>query len=214
MPISAQEKGEAIKEVSPIVQVDSEGGEVLRKVAQAVPLEMIESPEIQEIVQQMSSALRTQKDGVALAAPQIGISLRIFIVRGYLLKGMRRTDEGAESVPDVAFVNPEFVSKSEEKKVMSEGCLSCRGYHVYTPRCVRSKVKAQNEHGQVFEVDSGVGEHAKENGELISEIFQHETDHLNGVLCIDNSIKLFKQIDGVWHSQEKDGSWTPVSQNN
>lgn len=192
----------------PIVQVNTPEGKVLRDIAKPVPAELFGTPELEDILAKMSAAMRATPTGVAIAAPQIGISLRIFVVRGYILKGKSRKEKSDE-IPDVAFINPEFIQESEETEVMDEGCLSCVGYNVEIKRSTQSSVRATNENGEEFELNSDAPEHG-DNAELISEIFQHEIDHLNGTLCIDNAEQVYQTIAGKLHRQEADGSFTPV----
>ena len=195
---------EDMKKAPPIVQEGTEEGAVLREIAPEVSVEMLGSKKLFAILADMSAALRLTSDGVAIAAPQIGVSLRIFVVRGYIMAGMHRKDEGADDIPDVAFINPIFLEASEEQKMHEgEGCLSCRGYSVHIERPAQIKVRAQDEHGEWREVDSVDNIHT----DFLAEIFDHETDHLNGTLCIDHAQRVFKKIDGVWHLRGADGSW-------
>lgn len=157
-----------------IVQKDTKAGSVLREIAPEVPIEKITSPEIQQLISDMFDSLRQEKDGVALAAPQIGASYRIFVVSPHLYKD---EPESAELV----YINPEIIKKSRDKKLMDEGCLSCRWWYGKIRRSSRATVRAYNQNGDQFEM-AGTG--------LLAQIFQHETDHLDGVLFMDNAVDL------------------------
>lgn len=128
----------------------------------------------------MKEVLDSRADGVGLAAPQIGESLRIFIVSRKVLNGAfedeKRIDK--EDVDDLVFINPEIVTRSKEKEEVTEGCLSVEWYFGSATRYKKMKVRAYDERGKQF-TWGGSG--------LMSQIFQHEIDHLNAILFIDHS---------------------------
>ena len=100
----------------------------MRTVAKEVPIADISTPKIQKIISDMRDALAGQDDGVAIAAPQIGQSLRIFLVSGKTLARATRKKTAAAGMPepDMVFINPVISKLSKNKKMMSEGCLSVR----------------------------------------------------------------------------------------
>ncbi len=154
---------------------------ILRKHSSHVTKDEFGSAELLKLLKDMSDTLAGEGDGVALAAPQIGVNKRIFVVSGKVF-GMNENGEVSGAVhKDMVFINPEFVKISRDKKVMHEGCLSVRPLYGDIRRASRATVRAQNEHGEWFEI-KGTG--------LIAEIFQHETDHLNGILFIDNAVNI------------------------
>lgn len=159
-----------------------EGDPVLRAVAQPVPASLFGSRELTEMLAKMKKALREEPYGVAIAAPQVGLSYRIFVVRGFVLMEKRRADEGANDIEDVAYVNPVITYRSEKKVVMDgEGCLSVPGIYGDIERSVRVRIVAQDEKGKKF-MKNGSG--------LLAEIFEHEVDHLDGILFIDKATNL------------------------
>src|SRR3989344_1220115 len=87
----------------------------------------------------MKEALHAEEDGVALAAPQIGESLRIFIVNGEMLvsKQAKKTD--------LVFINPELIKTSKKKKRVEEGCLSLRSLYGQLKRSEKVTIKAYDE---------------------------------------------------------------------
>lgn len=163
----------------PIVQ---SGDPVLRAHAASVAPEEFGTNAFEDILARMEAALEGEDDGVAIAAPQIGVSKRIFIVsrRAFML------DEHGEELPlspserkaltNMVFINPEITKLSRRKHWLPEGCLSVRWLYGKTHRSDKAAVRAQDRTGKVFTY-GGSG--------LVAQIFQHETDHLNGVLFID-----------------------------
>jgi peptide deformylase len=134
------------------------GDPVLRKKAQRV----VDFSQIRAILEEFKLTMY-QEDGVGLAAPQVGLSLRFF--------GM---DDGSEFK---MVVNPEILERSEEKELGEEGCLSIPGVFADVERHRWIKVRYQDEHG-VYHEELLEGYSAR--------IFQHEYDHLDGVLFIDH----------------------------
>ena len=149
---------------------------VLREQAKTVPIKDIVSEKIQKIIKDMTIALASQNDGVAIAAPQIGESLRIFIVSDSVLK---QADKEYKSIgKDIVFINPKVTKLSREKNDVEEGCLSVRWKYGKVPRSVKATVEGYNELGE--KVERGASG-------LLAQVFQHETDHLNGVLFTDKA---------------------------
>lgn len=158
---------------------------VLRKISKEVPISNIKTPKIQKIIADMSTALDSQFDGVAIAAPQIGVSLRIFVVSGRIFdENFIRGEDPKKMIhlkikePNLVFINPIFKKTSKDKKLMVEGCLSVRPLYGKVRRATRATVEAYDEHGHKF---------TKEGSGLLAHIFQHEIDHLDGVLFIDKA---------------------------
>ena len=160
----------------PIVQ---KGETILRKKAEPVLLADIQTTRIKRIIKQMTEALYQEEDGVAIAAPQIGESLRIFIVSGKILSPhYPDLEEGVPIMPDLICINPEIIKISKQKKKMPEGCLSVRWLYGNVSRSTKATITAYDENGAAF-TRGGAG--------LLAQIFQHETDHLNGILFVDSA---------------------------
>lgn len=165
---------------SPLVRV--EGDPILRTKAQVVPQHLFGTPELAKILADMKQALHDEPFGVAVAAPQVGHSYRIFVVRGYVLKNLRRDSPAAAALDDVVFINPTITYRSEKKEVIEgEGCLSVPNIYGSIERSVRVRLVAQDAQGKKF---------LKNGSDLIAEIFEHECDHLDGVLFIDTATNL------------------------
>lgn len=143
---------------------------VLRQIAKEVPISDITKPKIQKIIADMFESLAGEEDGVALAAPQIGESLRIFIITPKIFEEPNKEH--------LVYINPKITKRSSDKKKMDEGCLSCRWYYGTTKRASRIELEAYDENGEKFKT---------KGTKLIAQIFQHETDHLEGILFLDHA---------------------------
>lgn len=163
------------------MKIVQDGDPVLRAKAEKVAPEEFGTPAFQKLVKEMADALDAEPDGVALAAPQIGAGKRIFIVR-YDRMAPPLAEGAPERAPEVGvFVNPEFVRKARKKALVDEGCLSVRGTYGKTKRAERATVRALDEHGKKFE---------RGGGGILAQAFQHEIDHLDGILFIDHATDL------------------------
>jgi peptide deformylase len=154
---------------------------VLRATASEVAIADIGSKKIQDILKRMIKALLSQDDGVAIAAPQIGESLRIFIVGGnvFTLMNKDHDPDATSHIPDpLVFINPVITKLSKSKKKMEEGCLSVRWLYGLVERSEKATITAYDETGKKF---------TKGASGLLAQIFQHEVDHLNGILFIDKA---------------------------
>ncbi len=162
---------------------------ILRRNAREVLVREIKTTKIKKILREMSSALKSQNDGVAIAAPQIGYSLRIFIVSGKIIKTGSAMQEGNEKVQtkakDLIFINPKISKLSREKEWLSEGCLSVRWLYGKTFRSKKAVITAYDKNGKKFERGASG---------LLAQIFQHETDHLNGILFIDHAKDIKEEL--------------------
>lgn len=158
-----------------------DGDPVLRAVAEPVAEHEFGTKELDALVARMLAVLDGEKDGVALAAPQIGVSRRIFVVR---YDRLYAPPEGVTPPPDTGvYINPEFVKASRRRVEMDEGCLSVRRIYGKTLRHERATVRARRPDGTVFE---------RGGGGILAQVFQHETDHLDGILFIDHAVELIE----------------------
>ncbi len=146
---------------------------VLREIAKAVDLKIVGTTKFKKLLTEMTEALNKEKDGVALAAPQIGKSLRLFIISPLAYEAVNFIGERK-----LIFINPVITKKSRDRKLMEEGCLSVRPLYGKVRRSSRVTVEAFDENGEKFKMEA--------TG-LIAQIFQHETDHLEGTLFIDKA---------------------------
>jgi len=136
--------------------------DILRRKAEHV--ESIDE-EIRRLLDDMVQTMYS-KNGVGLAAPQIGVSRRIIVID---------TSAGEEEGTLLRVINPEIISE-EGEQLGEEGCLSVPGEYEPVRRAEKIRVRAVSEEGKPYEIDA--------EG-FLARVFQHEIDHLNGVLFID-----------------------------
>ncbi|MDO8659474.1 MAG: peptide deformylase [Candidatus Parcubacteria bacterium] len=167
---------------------------VLRQISHEVHIADIQTKKIQKVLKEMSYVLKSQDDGVAIAAPQIGYSLRIFVVSGKIFEtGFLKephpdpllVKEREEIPKDLIFINPKISRLSRDKEWLPEGCLSVRPLYGKTFRSKKATVTAYDENGKKF---------TRGASGLLAQIFQHETDHLNGILFIDHAKDIKEEI--------------------
>jgi peptide deformylase len=137
---------------------------VLRNHAAPIPLEMIQSPETQALIKEMKKLLLKEEYGVARAAQD--------------------EDDESEPVPlpDQVYINPELTNVSRKKTDKHEGCLSVRGKWGMVPRYEKATVRAYDEQGRRF---------TRGASGFLAHIFQHEMDHLDGILYTDKAVELY-----------------------
>src|SRR3989344_5913253 len=114
-----------------------DGAPVLRKTAAPLSERLFGTAKLARMVADMARALDKEPDGVALAAPQIGLSHRLFIVRKDRTKppSTKETGDAPPPTPEVeVYINPEIIRRSRRKQVADEGCLSVRGIYGKTKR--------------------------------------------------------------------------------
>lgn len=148
-----------------ILDVVKLGGDVLRKKAE--PVEQV-NDDIRRLAEDMFETM-TALEGVGLAAPQIGRSLRMFVVIA---------DDDVRRV----FINPQIIKTSQETGEYDEGCLSIPQVYETIVRPLSVTVQALNENGRPFTLEA--------DG-LLARVIQHEYDHLDGILYIDRGDKDF-----------------------
>lgn len=157
-----------------IIQIDTSPNNPLREIAREIKKEEFGTDYLSSVITAMKHALSKEHDGVAIAAPQIALPLRIFVV------AKSSYDEEAKHKP-LVFINPKIIKRSKRTAVMQEGCLSVRWIYGKTKRSVAATVEAYDIDGKKFTYGG--------NG-LLAHIFQHEIDHLDGVLFVDHGFDL------------------------
>lgn len=151
---------------------------MLRKVAQDIPTDY---PGLKELIQNMFET-NTASDGVGLAAPQIGKSIRVVIIDLTPL---------ADDLPEYkdfrhAYINAHILELDDkETEVLEEGCLSIPGIHENVRRAKRVHVKY---------LDENLQEHDEWVGGYLARVMQHEFDHLEGKMFVDRISPLRKQL--------------------
>lgn len=176
-----------------MVKIVQKEDPILREKAESVNPKDFSSPRLKKILGDMVTAMEKELDGVAIAAPQIGVPLRIFIVshRAFEYADEEETENNrneSDSLQthdspkikrsNMVFINPVITKLSRKKRWVPEGCLSVRWLYGEVSRAEKATVRAYDENGHAF-TWGGSG--------LLAQIFQHETDHLNGTLFIDSA---------------------------
>jgi len=149
------------------------------------------TPEIAQLIDDLIETMRVAP-GVGLAAPQIDVGLRVIVVE----YAEDSEDEDALEKPPKLYtvINPEITRTSKDRVLGNEACLSLPGYFGEVERNERVTVKGLNRHGQDFKL--------KANGWL-ARIFQHEIDHIEGILYIDRATQ-------VWRIEEQEDEDLPA----
>lgn len=182
------------------VHITQEPAKVLRKIAREVSIRDIVKPQIQRLISDMKETLKNTPSGVGLAAPQVGESLRLFIVSeeseeidraekgGWERRNKKNpTEKNREPYEKrewkyYVFLNPVAKNVSRKKSEDSEGCLSVHGKFGRVLRHEKITVEAYDENGKKF---------TRGSSGFFARVLQHELDHLNGTLFIDEAEKIF-----------------------
>ena len=171
-----------------IYKIVKYGNPVLEEKCDPIGSSEFGSKELKQLVADMFDTMYSAK-GVGLAAPQIGLKKRLTVID---------PSAGDNPAERVVLINPEIVHK-EGKITEEEGCLSIPGFRENVQRAKKTHVKAQDEHGNWFEL---IGE------DLLSRAIQHENDHLDGVLFIHRLSPLKRDlIRRKIRKLEKAGEW-------
>ena len=134
--------------------------------------------EVKEVTEEIRNLIFDMKEtmikgnGIGLAASQTGVLKRIIVIHPIT---ERTPEEKAKKIPQV-FINPKIIKKTKEIETGEEGCLSFPGIFLKIKRAKGIEVEALNENGEKVTI--------KAEG-LVSRVFQHEIDHLDGILLID-----------------------------
>lgn len=146
------------------------------------------TPRLQELIDDMIETMRAAP-GVGLAAPQVGVSQRVIVVEPREEEDDGK-EEGAEGNPPprkppalYVVINPEIVRTSPEKVTANEACLSVPGYFGEVERFRAVTLQGLNRHGRPIRLKAS---------DWLARIFQHEIDHLDGVLYIDRATKVWR----------------------
>lgn len=179
-----------------------DGAPVLREKAREVPVPDIKKGLYKAMVADMQATLLKCHDGVALAAPQVGKSIRLFVISPKVFQAEQELGDGRSELgksktvspklqtpnsqlPRLVYFNPKIKKVSASKKDLDEGCLSVNGLYGKVPRSTKALIEAYDEYGMKF---------TRGASGLLAQIFQHEVDHLDGILYIDKASEL-KQLE-------------------
>ncbi len=161
-----------------ILPIHVYGSDVLRE--KAVEIDLNNTEGLNELIDNMYATMK-EADGVGIAAPQVGKSVRVVIVDGSDLEEDMPELKGFKRV----MINPVVTEESEEMAEYSEGCLSIPNIHADIVRPTAIKVKYNNENMELIEeAFSGFG----------CRMVQHELDHLDGILFTDRATPIRKKM--------------------
>jgi len=161
--------------------------QILRQKAKNIKIEDIKNQETQNLIKKMIKTLEKTK-GIGLAAPQIGKSIQLILVRVYndTSTHINAYDDIFQNSYDnlnnkiLILINPKITNKSWKKEIKQEGCLSIPRFFGLVKRSKKITLKALNKNGEKMKFKA-------EN--LFARIIQHEVDHLDGMLFIDKMIQ-------------------------
>lgn len=160
-----------------------ENNPVLHTIADEITSEEFTNGTVKKIISDLRQAIKTYKvDGftaVAIAAPQIGVGKRIFMIED-------QSDE-ADRLPTIIAINPRFLKMSKKTHLVGEGCLSIPDRYGLVRRSTNVTIEATDENGKTF---------TRGAGGLLAQIMQHEYDHLDGILFTDRAEKVWIKKDG------------------
>lgn len=163
---------------------------ILERPADAVSEGEFDTPELHQLIEDMFETMYASH-GIGLAAPQIDIGKRITVID---VAGAEEEQEPER----IVLINPEVIAK-EGKQTGEEGCLSIPGFREPVSRAKKAVVRARNVTGETFEI---TGE------DLLARAFQHEIDHLNGILFISHLSALKRDlIKRKIKKLQKAGEW-------
>lgn len=156
----------------------------LHSIAEEITPEEFQNGFVEKLIKDMRAALKSYNAegfvGVAIAAPQIGVAKRVFLVEDQ--------SEDRNTIPSLIAINPKIIKSSKKADVHGEGCLSVPDHYGAVRRAKNVTIRALDENGAEYERGAGG---------LLAQIFQHECDHLDGILFIDRA-------EQVWHKSEMD----------
>jgi peptide deformylase len=156
----------------------------LHQIASEITAAEIADGTVTKLIADMKQALKSYSvDGfvaVAIAAPQIGVSKRLFLIEDQ--------SDDRDSLPSLVAINPRITKVSKKTEAIGEGCLSVPEQYGLVERHKNVTLRAQDETGAEYERGAGG---------LLAQIIQHECDHLDGILFTERAVK-------VWHKDELD----------
>lgn len=132
------------------------------------------SKKIQELVKDLLDTMYA-KNGVGMAAPQIGVNYRVFVID---------VSKNDEPLNPIVFINPKIIKKSGSC-IAQEGCISFPEAYTDVKRYANVMVKALDKNGRPFVLEA-------KDGDLLARAIQHENDHLDGILFIDHCVNRFE----------------------
>ncbi len=152
----------------------------LHAIAEEITQEDFDSGLVKKLIKDMKAALKEYSvDGfvaVAIAAPQVGVSKRLFLVEDQ--------SKDRDSLPCLVAINPKIIKTSKKTHIVGEGCLSVPDKYGEVRRYTNVTMRALDENGEEYERGAGG---------LLAQIIQHENNHLDGILFTDIAEKVYNK---------------------
>lgn len=159
----------------------------LHDISEEVTADEFTDGTVKKILKDMREAIKIyDADGftaVAIAAPQIGVAKRIFLIED---QSKRRDKNDEELLPTLVAINPRIIKTSKKTRLVGEGCLSVPNHYGTVKRHTNVTIEALDENGDSY---------TRGAGGLLAQIMQHETDHLDGTLFVDRAEKVWQKED-------------------
>ena len=170
-----------------MAQLVPENHPALHTIAEEVTREEIDNHSAAKIIKDMRSVLHSYcaegLTAVAIAAPQIGIAKRIFLIEDQ--------NPGRDQLPSLVAINPQIIKTSRRTKLLDEGCLSIPDTYGRVERHTNVTMVALDEYGTQYERGAGG---------LLAQIIQHETDHLDGILFTERATEIWNLEEAQTHA--------------
>jgi peptide deformylase len=173
-----------------VLPIREMGDPVLREVARAVTPEELAGAEVQQLIDDMIETMRAA-NGAGLAAPQVGVPLRIAVIE---VRAGNPRYPYKPPIPLTVIVNPELTMLDEAKFATNEGCLSMPNVRGDLERFENVGVRYLDRQGEV---------HEETRRGLTAGTFQHEVDHLDGILFVDRMVDM--RSLSTWEEFERHG---------
>lgn len=163
----------------------------LHAIAEEVTKEEFEDGTVAKLLKGMRDALRAYNvegfTGVAIAAPQVGASKRVFLIED-------QSTDRETALPKLVAINPRIVKYSKKTHIVGEGCLSVPNHYGEVKRHMNVTLRAQDEYGEEYERGAGG---------LLAQIMQHEVDHLDGTLFVDRAEEVWSKAEMEKHNAKE-----------
>ncbi|XP_074573145.1 peptide deformylase 1A, chloroplastic/mitochondrial [Curcuma longa] len=178
---------------APLPEIVEAGDPVLHEPAGEVPVREIGSEKIQKIIDDMIACMR-KVPGVGLAAPQIGVPLKIIVLedtKEYISYAPKNEIKAQDRRPFdlLVIINPKLKNKSDKTALFFEGCLSVDGFRALVERYLEVEVTGLDREGQPIKIYASGWQ---------ARILQHECDHLDGTLYVDKMVpRTFRTVDNL-----------------
>lgn len=171
-----------------ILTVAKLGNPVIRKPAEAVPKEAINSPELQRLIADMIDTMH-EHEGVGIAAPQVDVSKQMAVIE------VKDALRGGTPIPLTVLINPRIIGVAKHTETDWEGCLSVNDLRGQVPRAQWVDVETYNQKGERLKM------HAEG---FFARVIQHECDHLAGKVFLDrmpdlSTLSHLQEMARFWH---------------